>query len=222
MIEVKSGEDFAMRRRHMVDGQLRTCDVTDLALLAAFDSIPRETFVAPANASLAYLDRQVLALGSNERLLLAPMVLARLIQAAHVRPGDKALDVAGGSGYSALILGALQAQVTALESDEGAFAAAKTLTADSPLVTMVAGPLAEAAPGGPFDVILVNGAFERSPNELLDQLAPGGRLVGVDGSLGAPKAVLIERIGGESSRRVLFDAAAAKLAAFSLLPTFAF
>jgi protein-L-isoaspartate(D-aspartate) O-methyltransferase len=222
MVEAKSAENFAMLRRHMVDGQLRTCDVTDLTLLAAFDSVPRETFVAPAHASLAYLDRQVLALGSSERLLLAPMVLARLIQAARLRPGDKALDVAGGSGYSAMIFAALETRVVALESDAGAFAAAKTLTASSPLVTMVAGPLVKAAPGGPFDVILVNGAFERRPSELLDQLAPGGRLVGVDASFGAPKAVLIERIGGEPSRRVLFDAAAAKLADFSPAPTFAF
>src|SRR5579864_5949021 len=194
MVDAKSAENFAMLRRHMVDGQLRTCDVTDLTLLAAFDTIARETFVAPAHASLAYLDRQVLALGSSERLLLAPMVLARLIQAARIQPGDKALDVAGGSGYSAMIFAALETRVVALESDEGAFAVAKTLTARSPLVTMVAGPLTKPAPGGPFDVILVNGAFERSPIELLDQLAPGGRLVGVDASFGAPKAVLIERI----------------------------
>ncbi len=222
MVEAKSGDDVAMRRRHMVDGQLRTCDVTDQSLLAAFDSVPRETFVAPAYASLAYLDREVPALGSNDRRLLAPMVLAKLIQAAHVRPGGKALDVAGGSGYSASILAAVGADVVALESDEGAFAAAKTLLTGAPSVKLVAGPLVAAAPGGPFDVILVNGAFERSPDELLDQLAAGGRLVGVDASFGAPKAVLIERIGGETSRRVLFDATASKLAVFSPLPSFAF
>ena len=88
---------------------------------------PRETFVAPAMASLAYLDRDVPALGGGERLLLAPMILAKLIQAANVRAGEKALDVAGGSGYSAAILAALGAQVVALESDAGAVAAAKTL-----------------------------------------------------------------------------------------------
>jgi protein-L-isoaspartate(D-aspartate) O-methyltransferase len=222
MVEAISKDDFATRRQHMVDGQLRSCDVTDQAVLAAFASIPRESFVAPAYAGLAYLDREVLARGASERFLLAPMVLAKLIQAAHVLPGEKALDVAGGSGYGALVLASLGAEVVVLESDEGALAAAKPLLAAAPSVTVVAGAPAEHVPGGPFDVILVNGAFERSPVELLEQLAPGGRLVGVDASFGAPKAVLIERTGAETSRRILFDATAPKLKFFSALPSFAF
>src|SRR5580698_7422084 len=85
MAQAISSDDLAARRQRMVDGQLRTCDVTDQALLAAFARIPRESFVAPAFASLAYLDREVPALGASDRLLLAPMVLAKLIQAANVR-----------------------------------------------------------------------------------------------------------------------------------------
>ena len=222
MVQVNSDDDWAVRRQHMVDGQLRTCDVTDQAVLAAFARIPRESFVAPSFASLAYLDRDVPALGADERLLLAPMVLAKLIQAANIRPGEKALDVAGGSGYSASILVSLGAHVVALESDEGAIAAAKILLGRQKSVEIVAGELAESAPGGPFDVVLINGAFERSPEKLLNQLAPGGRLVGVDASFNAAKAVFIEKIGGVVSRRVLFDAAAPKLRAFWRMPSFAF
>jgi protein-L-isoaspartate(D-aspartate) O-methyltransferase len=222
MAQAISSDDLAVRRQHMVDGQLRTCDVTDQALLAAFARIPRESFVAPAFASLAYLDREVPALGAGYRLLLAPMVLAKLIQAANVRPGERALDVAAGSGYSALVLAGLGARVVALESDEGAVAAAKVLLAAEKSVEIVAGDLANGTAGGPFDIILVNGAFEQSPEKLLTQLAPGGRLVGVDASFNAMKAVFIERIGGVANRRILFDATAPKLREFQQTPSFAF
>ena len=221
MAEAISSDDFAVRRQHMVDGQLRTCDVTNQMVLAAFARLPRETFVAPDFASLAYLDRDAPALGARDRLLLAPMTLARLIQAASVQPGEAALDVAGGSGYSAAILANLGARVVALESDAGAVAAARRLLASERSVEIVAGDLAEGA-GGPFDVILINGAFESAPEKLLKLLAEGGRLVGVDASYGAPKAILIERISGQTSRRALFDVTAPRLEAFRKAPSFAF
>jgi protein-L-isoaspartate(D-aspartate) O-methyltransferase len=191
-------------------------------VLAAFADLPRETFVAPAFASLAYVDRDVPALGASDRLLLAPMVLAKLIQAANIRLGEKALDVAGGSGYSAAVLAALGAHVTVLEDDSGALAAAKTLLGAEKSIDLVAGALAEGAAGGPFDLILVNGAFECAPEKLLDQLSDGGRLVGVDASFRSPKAVLIERMSGVSSRRALFDATAPRLRAFRQIASFAF
>ena len=222
MAQSSSAADWTIRRQRMVDGQLRTCDVTDLAVLAAFAEVPREAFVAPAALALAYADAPAPALGASGRLLIAPMTLGRLVQAAVVRPGEKALDVAGGSGYSATILARLGARVVALESDAGASAAAERLLAGEAAATCVQGDLAAPAPGGPFDLILVNGAFARSPDALLGQLADGGRLVGVDASFGAPKAVLIERLGGASSRRVLFDAAAPLLDAFAMRPNFAF
>jgi protein-L-isoaspartate(D-aspartate) O-methyltransferase len=222
MAQEVSGDDLAVRRQHMVDGQLRTCDVTNQALLASFARIPRESFVTPAFASLAYLDRDVLALGASERFLLAPMVLAKLIQAANVLPGEKALDVAGGSGYSALVLASLGADVVALESDEGAAAAAKALLRDEKSVEIVTGDLADGTAGGPFDIILVNGAFERSPEKLLSLLAQGGRLVGIDASFNAMKAVFIENIGGAANRRILFDATAPRLREFQQAASFAF
>ncbi|MGA2795312.1 MAG: methyltransferase domain-containing protein, partial [Roseiarcus sp.] len=167
-------------------------------------------------------DRDVPALGARDRLLLAPMTLARLIQAANVQPGEKALDVAGGSGYSAAVLANLGARVVALEADAGAIAAARRLLATEQSIGIVAGDLADGAADGPFDVILINGAFERSPEGLLRQLAEGGRLVGVDASYGAPKAILIEGVGGLTSRRILFDVTAPRLDAFRKAPSFAF
>jgi protein-L-isoaspartate(D-aspartate) O-methyltransferase len=205
----------------MVEGQLRTFGVTDLALLAAFAEIPREAYVAPAYASLAYADRACPALGGG-RLLLPPMMLGRLIQAANARPGERALDVAGGSGYAAAILAHLGVKVVALESED-AGQGAKERFADQAAVEAIVGDLASGAPmQAPFDVIVVNGAFELSPDQLIAQLADGGRLVGVDAGFAAPKAVLIEKAGGGISKRALFDAAAPRLASFHRPPQFAF
>jgi len=214
------------RRRRMVDGQLRVGGVTDLALLAAFLDTPREAFVAPAQAALAYLDCDQPALGSSGRRLLAPLTLARLLQAATVAPGERALDVAGGSGYSAAILEQLGASVVALESDPGAAEAARRALAGHAAIEVVEGDLAAGArERGPFDVILVNGAFESLPEALVAQLAEGGRLVGVEAQAGArdaQEAVLIERSAAGISRRTLFETRAAAIEAFRRAPSFAF
>jgi protein-L-isoaspartate(D-aspartate) O-methyltransferase len=101
----------AERRRNMVEGQLRTFDVTDFQVLDAFSSLARERF---APAAVAYLDVEPAGVGG--RAMLKPMVLARLIQAARVGPGERALDVAGGAGYTASILAMLGAAVVQLES----------------------------------------------------------------------------------------------------------
>ena len=193
-----SAAEWAARRQNMVESQLRTFDVTDLAVLAAFNTIPREKYVAPSAIASAYLDREVPAAGTPKRTLLPPAVLARLLQSARIKSGEKALDVAGGPGYSAAIMSALEVDVTSLD----------------------AGPIAPDA--GPFAIILVNGAFERRPDELLNLLADGGRLIGVEAISGAPKAVLLEKDGGGFSRRVLFDANCRRLDEFRRAPGFIF
>ena len=101
------------RRVHMVNSQLRTGGVVDKVLLTAFLDVPRQRFVAPEHESLAYLDRALPARGAKVRRLLAP-VLARLLQAARVVPGDRALSVGGGSGYGAALLEAMGAKVVLL------------------------------------------------------------------------------------------------------------
>ena len=98
--------DFAAARRMMVDGQVRTADVTDLRLLAAMLELPRERFFPDDKASLAYLDLDVpvSAPGQPVRRLLKPMVLAKLIQAAEIAETDRVLDVGCGTGYSTALL----------------------------------------------------------------------------------------------------------------------
>lgn len=198
MAALPSDAEFLDRRIHMVENQLRPCDVTDLAILEAFVATPRETFVAPDAVAIAYLDREAPSSGTKNRALLAPVVLARLLQAAKIQPGEKALEVAGGSGYGAAIMASLGAKVASLDSDPAAIK------------------------DGPFAVILVNGAFERSPDDLVALLADGGRLVGVEAISGAPKAVLIEKSADAVSRRVLFDANAPRIDEYRRVEAFVF
>src|SRR5271157_4663406 len=106
-----SAETQQGRRLAMVNGQLRTGDVVDQEVLAAFLDAPR-----------AYLDRETPALGAKTRRLPRPLTLARMVQAAGVKAGDRALDVGGGSGYGAALLNFMGAKVVALESDPGAAA----------------------------------------------------------------------------------------------------
>lgn len=102
------------RRLHMVNSQLRTGDVVDREVLAAFLETPRERFVAADCVALAYLDRETPALGARTRRLLRPLTLARMLQAAAVKAGDRALDVAAGSGYGSALLDFMGAKVVAL------------------------------------------------------------------------------------------------------------
>src|SRR5271165_4507187 len=138
-------------RLNMVNGQLLTGGIVNRAVLAAFLETPRERFVAPAYASLAYLDRDLPALGAKSRRLLLPLTLARMLQAAGVRPGERVLDVGGGSGYGAALLAHMGAKVVALETDPGAVAAARTELSGRADVSVIEGPL-EAGVGdlGPF------------------------------------------------------------------------
>src|SRR5437879_2261914 len=76
--------DFAQARRTMVDGQVRTSDVTDLRLIAAMLDVPREAFVPAGRRAIAYLDIDVPVGAEGTRALLKPMVLAKLIQAAGI------------------------------------------------------------------------------------------------------------------------------------------
>jgi protein-L-isoaspartate(D-aspartate) O-methyltransferase len=214
--------DFATARRHMVDGQVRTADVADLRIISAMMDIPRQQFVPPASAGLAYLDLD-LPVGDGARRLLKPMVFAKLIHAADIASRDRVLDVGCATGYGAAVLARLAGHVTALEQDAGLAQAARTALATQPNVSLVTGPLTAGWPqGGLYDVIVLEGATEVGPEAFLSQLKEGGRLVCVLGSAPGAKAMLYCRSGQEMGGRPIFDAAAALLPGFAEAPVFAF
>lgn len=218
--------DYAQARRMMVDCQLRTFDVNDQALLSAMDRVPRELFVLPGRESLAYSDQDlVVSEGAERRSLVAPMVLARLIQALALEPGAKVLDVACGTGYSSAVMTRLGAEVVALEVSEDLAEEARTRLIGSGVesVEVATGPLQEGCVAhAPYDCILVNGAVEMRPQRLLEQLRDGGRLACVQGKHRSGRATLYVRAGNAFGSRTLFDAAAPRLGAFAAEPGFVF
>jgi protein-L-isoaspartate(D-aspartate) O-methyltransferase len=221
--------DFATARRMMVDGQVRTSDVTDLRLIAAMMEVPRERFLPAELADLAYVDldapASAAAPGAPVRRLLKPMVLAKLIQAAEITASDHVLDVGCATGYSSAVLARLAASVVALEEDPGLVQRAAANVRELGLggIEVVAGRLAEGCPAqAPYDAIVLNGASEIVPKALLLQLKDGGRLVGVVGRAPAAKAMLYRAVGGECSGRPIFDAAAPLLPGFAAPPALVF
>jgi protein-L-isoaspartate(D-aspartate) O-methyltransferase len=214
--------DFAAARRHMVDGQVRTADVTDLRIQAAMLELPRERFLPPASAGLAYLDLD-LPVGQGGRRLLKPMVLAKLLQAADIAPTDRVLDAGCASGYAAALLARIAAEVVALEEDAGLAQSARANLAGLANVTLAHGPIAAGwAQGAPYDAILLEGATEIMPQALCRQLKDGGRLVCVLGAGPGAKATVYTRSGDDIGARAIFDASAALLPGFAKPAAFAF
>lgn len=217
--------DFAEARRHMVDGQLRPNRVEDPRIVAALRELPRERFAPAALAARAYADADLPLPGG--RAMLKPLVLARLVQLAGLKRGERALVVAAGTGFGAALMAAIGGIVSAVENDPALLAIARAaLPAAAPTdsVTLVeADPAQGHAAGAPYDVIMIEGGVAEVPRAIEEQLAEGGRLVTIGLAGGPPgRALLVRRAGGAFSVTQEFDAHAPALPAFVAAPAFAF
>jgi protein-L-isoaspartate(D-aspartate) O-methyltransferase len=216
---------YAAARKFMVDGQLRPNKVSDPVVLAAMARLPREAFVPAAFQPRAYADEAVPL--APRRAMMAPMVLARLLQALAPRLGEAALVVGAGTGYAAAVLADLGAVVTALEEDASLLAIARQAWQEvlpGAVPQAVQGPPAlghEAA--GPYHVILINGAVPALPEAIAAQLAEGGRLAMVQAQPGAVQhAVLGTKLHGKIFMTPVMDATAPALPGFAPDPSFVF
>ncbi len=145
---------FAAARRSMVDSQLRPSGVNARYVLERMLAVPREDYVPPDARAIAYIDRAV-PLG-GDRFLPSAEFHGLMLQEAAPAPTDRALVVDCGSGYLPELLRPMVASVA------------------------VATPEAAArgeAPGGPFSLMLIDGAVEQVPGPLAALLAQDGRAV---------------------------------------------
>lgn len=217
---------FSTARQKMVDGQVRTNDVTDRRILDAMLAVPREAFVPASRQALAYLDLDLdVSEGGAKRYLIKPQLIGKLLQAAEIGEGDNVLVVGCATGYLAALAAKLARQVTATESDSALVAKAKDTFAAIGLsnVTCRAAASAEGDPAAaPYDVIILNGATEVTPDGLFGQLKEGGRLVGVSAESRPSRAMIVTRIHGEFGYRPLFDAAAPVLPGLERAAAFVF
>lgn len=162
---------FAQARKAMIDSQLRPSGITHPGVLAAMAATRREDYVAGDQRTIAYMDRQ-LPLGQG-RAMSPPFAQALLLQNAAPRQSDKALLVAGGTGYLAALLAPMVASLDVVESDARLGSPDGTRAGDWHSTDLTDG----WKKGGLFDLIVIDGAIETLPKPLMTQLAPGGRLV---------------------------------------------
>jgi protein-L-isoaspartate(D-aspartate) O-methyltransferase len=199
--------DFEAARKHMVDSQVRTNDVTDPRIQRAFETAPRERFLPVELRAQAYIDREVVY--APGRSMPTARDFSKLLDALDLRHSDLILDVACGSGYSSAILAMLGEMVVAVEQDEALAALAQenwsAIGADNAAV--ITGDLEEgAAKQGPFDVIVIGQAIEVEPSALLKQLKEGGRLGAFFRRGGVTKGSVWRRSGASAGMVEVFDA----------------
>ena len=207
--------DFAMRRTIMVDTQVRPSDVTKFPIIEAMLSVPKENFVPVAQREAAYIGENM-PLG-DERVVLEPRTLAKMLDSLDIGRGELVLDIGAGFGYSSAVIAKMAEAVVAVESDESMANEAQTAFGEAGVdnVIMHIGALAEgAAQHGPYDVILVQGGVEQFPQSLIDQLKEGGRIAGLfmDGALGEVR--IAHKLDGKLNWRMTFNAGAPVLSGF--------
>lgn len=165
-------------RDDMIARDIAGRGVTDLRVLAAMREVPRHLFVLTELVDRAYDDRP-LPIG-HRQTISQPFIVAFMTEAVRPRPTDRALDIGTGSGYHAAVLSRLVSRVDSMDivcplADEAKTRLA-ALSYSNVEVTCGNG-WAGKPERAPFDIIVVAAAPELIPQPLLDQLAPGGRLI---------------------------------------------
>ncbi|MCL6729091.1 protein-L-isoaspartate(D-aspartate) O-methyltransferase [Sphingomonas hankyongi] len=170
--------DFSADREAMIETQLRSRGITEPHILEAFRAVPREEFVSAERRHLAYGDHP-LPIEAGQTIS-QPYIVALMIQAAGIAPGDKVLEVGAGSGYAAAIIGRIASRVIGIERHPQLVRIAreriKQLRYDN--VEIVAGDGTRGWPKeAPYDAILAAASGSHVPKTLIQQLAPEGVIV---------------------------------------------
>ncbi len=216
--------DHVQARTAMVESQLRTNRIDDPTVLSAMSSIPRERFLPKALHGIAYADEDLPL--ADGQFLIEPLALARLLQAAAIKPDDVVLVVGCGTGYVAAVTAKIGATVISVLTDEGMVDRIQPvfdqLEADNVVTSIAADPTAGDPSQAPFDVIIIVGAVAAVPGTLIEQLGDDGRLVAVVGAGHAGKGMLATKVNGVVVDRVFSDARIPPLPGLDVTPGFAF
>lgn len=170
--------------RSMVAGQIRARGITDRRVLDAMEAVPRHEFAPPAERPRAYGDHP-LRIGHGQTMS-QPYVVAWMTELLSLGPDDEVLEVGAGCGYQTAVLARLCRHVWALERipELASLARANLARAGVENATVSVADGSRGMPErAPFSRILVAAAALETPPDLVEQLAPGGRLVLPVGSL---------------------------------------
>lgn len=169
---------FAGERARMVEQQLRPRHIHNDAVLEAMATVPRERFVPEAFRDMAY-DDSPLPIG-HDQTISQPYIVALMCEALDPEPGDRVLEIGGGSGYAAAVLSRVVSEVVTVERLEPLCERARRLIDEAGYdnVEVVCGDGTRGwAERAPYDGILVAAGGPEVPKSLKRQLAVGGRLV---------------------------------------------
>lgn len=175
---VETMTDFTAEREAMVERQLESRGITEPEILRAFRTVPREAFVSPEYAELAYGDHP-LPIEAGQTIS-QPYIVALMIEAAEIKPGDKVLEVGAGSGYAAAVISRIAREVVAIERqhDLVELAGERFRRLGYNNIRLVEGDGTRGcSEESPFDAILAAASGSHVPTTLIEQLAPGGRIV---------------------------------------------
>ena len=179
--------DCKAEREAMVERQLKRRGITEKPILDAFLAVPREAFVGPGYAHLAYGDHPLpIAAGQT---ISQPYIVALMIQAAGIGPGERVLEVGAGSGYAAAVISRIAARVIGMERQHDLIdeARGRLERLGYANVEILEGDGTRGCPEqAPFDAILAAASGKQVPAPWVEQLAEGGRIVM---PVGDPKAV---------------------------------
>ncbi|WP_036170552.1 protein-L-isoaspartate O-methyltransferase [Massilia sp. 9096] len=190
-------------RFNMIEQQIRPWNVLDQDILDLLFVVKREQFVPAAYQNLAFADIEIPLPGGQA--MFAPKFEARILQELGLKKHETVLEIGTGSGYMAALLAHRGAKVTSVEiNEENKTFAQKNLTrAGIGNVTVELGNGAEGwAKGAPFDVIVISGALEVLPDEILKQVKVRGRIAAIVGQPPVMEACIITRTGENSYNTV--------------------
>jgi len=170
--------DYGAEREAMVERHLKRRGIAETRILDAFREVPREAFVSEEHAHLAYGDHP-LPIEAGQTIS-QPYIVALMIEAAAIKPGDSVLEVGAGSGYAAAVVSRIADKVVAIERQHDLVRVAterlQRLGYDN--VEIIEGDGTRGCPDhAPFDAVLAAASGSHVPPALVAQLAPGGCLV---------------------------------------------
>ena len=166
------------QRARLIERIRASTELQDARILQAFASVPRHEFLSEAQGAIAYEDRAVPL--EDGQTVSQPSMIAIMLSELECEPTQRALEVGAGSGYAAALLAQLVREVHAVELRPALAALARANLARSGAsnVHVAEGDGSQGlAAHAPYDRILVSAAPSEVPNALVEQLAPGGRIV---------------------------------------------
>lgn len=207
--------DFTERRVAMVDTQVRPSDVTKFPIIDAMLKISREQFLPNNLRSIAYIGDHITLL--KNRVLLDPRIFAKMLDALELKSSQLVLVIGSGSGYGVAVISQIVEAVVGLDEPDMSIDAENCLASQEiDNAFIVEGDLHKGnAKHGPYDSIFVEGAVEYIPDEIIQQLKDGGRIIAIfmDNAIG--KVQLGIKTRGNVNWRFEFNAVAPILNGFN-------